>query len=510
MRTILIADDEKIEREGIKFLLKESGIELQVIEAVHGKAAFEYLKHNKVDILFTDVKMPFMDGLQLIQEAILLYPDLMCIVFSGYSEFEFARRAIRMGVNNYILKPVDPEEFNKTIKEVLKELKEREQKEEVRQNKNKFLWEHILYKLVNGISLESLLEQTDINLENETTTMYHRMILIESDHNFFEEMNEIFSKELKVNLNMQFDYLNLNPQQSILFFKETFLIDYELMASNIYKYIKENYKASCYLALSSTFRNLSEITEVFKQLEELMEEKFYQPEDHVFIVGKNNIGPANVESEDELIKIIQKDIRNKNMEGLKKNYRNLCNKYQEQTDFSQIYIKFVFSNLMKEISATLSVTDDKKLEKQIEKLYKSTKIQSVIEISDRYIESFINSYKEQGIRTDIQAIKSYIYENYQKDISIQLLAEKVCLTPSYVSYIFKKETGCNLNKFIKTYRMNKAKELLRSTQIKIVNICELVGYTNVSYFCQNFKETFGMSPEKYRQSGEVNEKEKTI
>ena len=102
MRTILIADDEKIEREGIKFLLKESGIELKVVEAVHGKAALEYLKYNKVDILFTDVKMPFMDGLQLIQEAILLYPDLKCIVFSGFSEFEYAQKAIRMGVNNYI------------------------------------------------------------------------------------------------------------------------------------------------------------------------------------------------------------------------------------------------------------------------------------------------------------------------------------------------------------------------------------------------------------------------
>ena len=86
-----------------------------------------------------------------------------------------------------------------------------------------------------------------------------------------------------------------------------------------------------------------------------------------------------------------------------------------------------------------------------------------------------------------------------------MLAEKVCLTPSYVSYIFKKETGCNLNKFIKAYRMNKAKELLKCTQMKIVDICEVVGYTNVSYFCQNFKDSFGLSPEKFRQSVAVNE-----
>lgn len=509
MRTILIADDERIERDGIKFLLKESGIELQVVEAVHGKAALEYLKHNRVDILFTDIKMPFMDGLQLIQEAILLYPDLKCIVFSGFSEFEFAKKAIRMVVNNYILKPVDPEEFNKTMEEVLIELDEREREKEIRQKESGLLWEHILYQLINGISLKAIQERADLLLSKNSFTMYNRMILIESNHNYFEKMNEILSEELNKNYNIPFIYLNLNKQQSVLLFEKTLSVDYELLARSIYKFIKENIQEACYLAVSRPFENICEITEVFKQLEELMAEKFYQPEDHVFISGKNNYNLLITESEEELIKLIHKDIQNKNIESLKKNYGILCNKYQEQTDFSQIYIKFVFSNIMKDIGMVLSVHNEKKLEKDIEELYKSTKIKDVIEISNRYIEWFIKSFNDQGIRTDIQAIKGYIYENYQKDISIQLLAEKVCLTPSYVSYIFKKETGCNLNKFIKAYRMNKAKELLKCTQMKIVNICELVGYTNVSYFCQKFKDSFGLSPEKFRQSGEVNEEEKT-
>lgn len=510
MRTILIADDERIEREGIKFLLKESGFELQVVEAVHGKAALEYLKHNKVDILFTDIKMPFMDGLQLIQEAILLYPDLKCVVFSGFSEFEYAKEAIRMGVNNYILKPVDLDEFTKTIKEVFNELNKQDLQEKIRQKKNSYLWDHILYQLVNGISLEAIQDRTDFMLDKNSFTMYHRMILIESNHNFFERVNEIFSYELKTNLQLQFDYLNLNMQQSILLFKKTLSVDYELLAQNIYKFIKENYQKSCYVAVSRSFKNISEIGEVFLQLEELMEEKFYQPDDHVFMVGKNSSVFTKTKSEDELINLIHKDIRNKNIEGLKKNYETLCNKYQEQTSFSQIFIKFIFSNIMKEVSAVLAFNNENKLEKEIEELYKSTKMQDVIEITNRYIERFIKSFNNPGMRTEIQAIKSYIYENYQEDISIQLLAEQVCLTPSYLSYIFKKETGCNLNKFIKAYRMDKAKELLKCTQMKIVHICELVGYTNVSYFCQNFKDSFGVSPEKYRQSGEVNEKEKTI
>lgn len=374
---------------------------------------------------------------------------------------------------------------------------------------NELLWEHILYQLINGISLKTIQERADFILGNKSYTMYNRMILIESNHKFFEKGNKILSEKLKDKFNIPFDYLNINMQQSVLLFEKTPSVDYEVLAKSIYEFIQQNYQEACYLAVSRSFENLSEITEVFQQLEELMEEKFYQPEDHVFILRKNKFDLITTESEEELIKLIHKDIQNKNIESLKKNYGSLCKRYQEKTDFSQIYIKFVFSNFIKDICMVLSVHNKEKMEREIERLYKCTKIKDVIDISNHYIEWFIKSFKDQGVRTDIQAIKGYIYENYQKDISIQLLAEKVCLTPSYVSYIFKKETGCNLNKFIKAYRMNKAKELLKYTQMKIMDICELVGYTNVSYFCQNFKDSFGLSPERYRQAGEVYDEEKT-
>ena len=87
-----------------------------------------------------------------------------------------------------------------------------------------------------------------------------------------------------------------------------------------------------------------------------------------------------------------------------------------------------------------------------------------------------------------------------------MLAEKVCLAPSYLSNLFKKETGQNLSKFIKEYRMNKAKQMLEETYEKIVDISNAVGYPNVSYFCQSFREYFGVSPQKYRTKGDSNEK----
>ena len=81
------------------------------------------------------------------------------------------------------------------------------------------------------------------------------------------------------------------------------------------------------------------------------------------------------------------------------------------------------------------------------------------------------------------------------------------MAPSYLSHVFKKETGQNISKFIKTYRMVQAREMLENTHNKIVNISYAVGYPNVSYFCQSFREYFGISPQKYRSQGEVNEED---
>ena len=103
---------------------------------------------------------------------------------------------------------------------------------------------------------------------------------------------------------------------------------------------------------------------------------------------------------------------------------------------------------------------------------------------------------------EIETVKNYIYENYDKEISITELAEKVYMAPSYLSYVFKSETGQNLSKFIKAYRMEKAKEMLTETHNKIVNIANAVGYENVSYFCQSFREYYGVSPQKFRDQGE--------
>ena len=97
MYRILIVDDEKIERNGIRFLLKQLGMDVTVYEATNGVKALEFLETQEVDIVLTDVKMPFMDGIELCREIRKKDLDLKILIFSGYSEFEYARMAMKLG-----------------------------------------------------------------------------------------------------------------------------------------------------------------------------------------------------------------------------------------------------------------------------------------------------------------------------------------------------------------------------------------------------------------------------
>lgn len=115
MINVRIVDDEKIEREGLKYLISTETKEHKIFEASNGREALQILREEDIQLLLTDIKMPHMTGLELSKKAKEEQPDLQIIIFSGFSDFAFAQEAIRYGVTEYILKPVNPEDFHRVI-----------------------------------------------------------------------------------------------------------------------------------------------------------------------------------------------------------------------------------------------------------------------------------------------------------------------------------------------------------------------------------------------------------
>lgn len=148
MYTYLIVDDEMIERKGIRMLLSRMNIRENILEASNGEEALEVFEKEKIDVLLTDINMPFMDGIELLSRIHEEYPGTETVIFSGYDEFSYAKKAISYGVSAYILKPVNPEEFEKVVGEINEKLAKSEREEKRKDESMEFLREHLLYLMV--------------------------------------------------------------------------------------------------------------------------------------------------------------------------------------------------------------------------------------------------------------------------------------------------------------------------------------------------------------------------
>ena len=241
MFTILIVDDEKLERNGIKFLLNREKEEFRILEAENGKDALGVLSSNHVDILFSDVKMPYMNGLELVQQVRERCGDMEIVIFSGYNDFSYAREALRYGVVDYVLKPVDPAEFSKTLQRVMDNIRMREAEEEQRTLQKDYLIKYFLIDYLytgdtdNAAKLEKLLGDGGHILDRCV-----RMILVSAASGFFETEEEHFTGTLREQLQREFYYINLNSNESLLLFTEKYA-DYALDVANLGNMIYGDY-----------------------------------------------------------------------------------------------------------------------------------------------------------------------------------------------------------------------------------------------------------------------------
>ena len=438
--------------------------------------------------------------------------ELQIVIFSGYNDFSFAQEAIRYGVKEYVLKPVDPDIFSETLEKVRSEIDKNKNRKIRDQKEQDFLQQYFLQNYIYTGKKE-ILEKAGEMINLDTWNQWHCAILVESSQNFFDTADENLAEDMRKELRRIFFYLNLNARQSLFLFNDVYC-DYLLVANQLYTVIKRQYPGSFHLAVSRKFEGCEALPEIMTELEQQMEERFYHPENHVFSNEEEEYSHVDKAVQDsQLMQRISEDISRKDIQQLKVHFQCLTDKYKSSTQFSAMYIKFVFSNVIQALFEETQFSEERRLDKEIDRLYNCSDISQILQVTEENIREYEN-FLERSMsesRNEVAAVKNYIYQHYGEDLSLEMLAEKVYLSSGYLSFIFKKETGMNLNRFIRVFRMEKAKELLCSTNMKVAQVSEKVGFSNVSYFCRSFREYYGSSPESYRKgTGDDEENPKEI
>lgn len=400
---ILIVDDEIITIKMLKTLIDWEKLGLELIGyANDGVQAYDILKNQKVDIILSDIRMANMNGIELIKKVSNLYEDVKFILMSAYADFEYAKEAMQLGCSNYILKPIDEIELEKTLRKVIEEIRGKEDKKRIVDSSIKKLQLFELYKYMKfGKNINSVLK--DVNSYKIDFNNYY-IILIQQENS---SMN---------------DYMRVN---SIELFHHKYI---EKLLDEI---IVENYK-----------KNYVDF--------------LFDDESCVLIVDR---------VKDEEITLMCKNIQDKFLQEI------------------EIKTKVFFSEKGKELSMLPILYE--KLEKDI------------LEKLDE------NSYEEKKYSEAVEKCLKIIERDYDKNISLDEVTKEVAVSKNYFCHIFKKEMNMSIWNYLTKVRLEKAKELLRKSDMKSYEIAFKVGYDNPSYFSKIFKKIEKMTPNEYREKNNI-------
>mgnify|MGYP005764162645 FL=1 len=501
MYRMLVVDDEKTERECVRFLIEQSGLPLEVSEAGDGREALRRLKETDgADILFTDVQMPLMDGLELIREAEKLFPDMKILIFSSYADFEYARTALTLGVVNYILKPLIPEKLKKSLEGLIGQLDEEAASRKLKDRQQSFMLQYALQLSISGNFAGSRVEPAVL----KQLEQFRCMVLVDFNGDFLENNSFVFYESLRCAMRLDMESLNLSPDQAMLLLR-TPVENPKEWGMRLLSHIQETFQISCWLAISKPLSGQASLKDACAAVEQQMERRFWEPQVHVF-TGQDmedaQDGAENGTDENRQLQQIKRALGNRDGAALQEALDSLFAKYRSRQNQSQIYVKFIFSNLLTTLYPFLNEMDGEKktLDAMISDLYLQPDISEIVRMVQELASRIIGGFSSgPSIRREILEVIDYIGANYGKELSVERLASIVFLTPDYLSRLFKKSMGKSISQYIRQFRMEKARELLTGTNRKVIDIGEAVGYPNYSYFCQSFREYFGTSPERYRQ-----------
>ncbi|MCR5288376.1 MAG: response regulator [Treponema sp.] len=505
--TLAILDDEIHIVKLLEALIPWEELDFEYVgNAQNGIAGLDLITQKKPDIVITDIKMPGIDGLSLIAKVYETLPNTEFIILSGFSQFDYAKKAIAYNVKNYLLKPVNKAELCNALEKLSKQKKNRAEEMQIiqeseEQKKNTLFANLLLGNETNQTLVSSpytlclvKIDSTENSLSNELYKLIHEKIMhiLKRHHlHFFVYLKEdivIFlllqnesssdsTEALKNQLNqIYFDFTQINSlfPQLIFTFIESEYTDEKL--SVLYKKLLYTLP---YRRIHTTSRLLK--IESNAELITPPEENFEKWSKHCQkILDSMDIGIAE-----------------KAIDSFLKRYNKVPAEQKEA----------LFIQAAKIISLQIETRGQKGLEWFNTKLVTALRLAySSEELESRFkqllrelFESFFDAIKKDTVRP-VRIADSYMHEHYSDyDISLEKVAEIVGLTPTYFSTLYKKETNVGFLEALTEVRIKQAKDLLQNSNETIAKIASSVGYSDIKYFGKIFKKVTGITPNEFRQ-----------
>ena len=544
MLKIFLAEDEVIVRETIKRMIpwEDLGFEL-VGEAADGEMALPLLLRQKPDLLITDIKMPFMDGLTLAKVAKKEIPGLKVVILSGYDDFNYAKQAINIGVEDYLLKPITKNalierlteirsryEHEKTQKEYYEKFHREMQAYE--KNSSRDFFEALVSGSMDMMEIYRRSEKLGLDIVAEA---YNVLIFTMNCEEDFSGQREGYSEWEAESLELLEEFFSENTS-AMLFRcnifsygvlikgqKETIEENTRSCVSEIQRILdRKEQKRQWFVAAGEPVERLSQIQKSYYSASRAFSQRYLYDENILYYDEMASMEKKNVTEDDSTYLqkvdvnalnpvILQKFLSN----GLLEETENFVKDYfyaigQEPLEslvfrnYVTLNVRFSVMSFLKEIGCDTRTLEQEDTEDVLSESSKS--LENAIAYAEKIISQAI-ALRDQNSgnknRSILKTAVDFIDSHYmEEDMSLNKAANAANVSANHFSALFSQNMGQTFIEYLTNLRMNKAKEYLRCTSMRSSEIAGEIGYKDAHYFSYLFKNTQGMTPSDYRKARE--------
>ena len=512
MLHILIADDEQKIRQGLRNIIDWAALGYEIVgEAADGEEAVSFLAERKPDVVLLDISMPRLNGLQVIERARQQGYEGKVIILSGYSDFKYAQEAIRLGVEYYLTKPIDEQELERLLCKLSQEIAEEKKRRMAASNYYQRARESILRDLCRNPAHIAFLDMVDMGV----AVVEYQVVLYEKYVSQQERTGFSFQRFLRMGNpeDHNFEEFSMGHVQAVLLKGKDTLGRF---AQLIEQYREQTVNLmptgldSVFLTYGRRVRSLAEIHLSYEDAELLHARRFFS-EQKQHVVGfeelpcedlfPDPLDAALLERYASLfLRYIQSFNRNMLAEELHQLGWDLSNLHYQQKEvlyfLTDLYLQ-VKSQVMHLYSdVTIPFPSNSWVMDYIQSRRYLYEIIQFFSEQFELIMSCIGNYSKDSVLDDIL---HYIAHNYMTPLKLENIAPLFGYNCSYLGKLFKQKTDKSFNTYLDELRISHSKELLRQGELKIYEVAEKVGYSNVDYFSTKFKRYEGVTPAEYRR-----------
>ena len=526
MLKVLLVDDEDIIKSGLRREVKweELGC-LITAEASDGAEALELIRKDPPDVVISDIRMPYKDGLTLMEEARQEYPDLYFLFISGHDEFSYVQRALTLGATDYILKPIDPVYLGERLLKLSSDITSRSRGEEALQISRRIQIRQFLQRIIlNSPADPAEIRKEAAALDPELPEQFSQIISLQIDHYYSYAGDEESGREEEVRKSF-FRLADLFSADSCYRITES-LREYDLClcgkdAEDLKLLLDKGIDAlrkrtrelnfTVTIGAGDTVSHLENLPRSFRQSREALEMKYLKgdgrlytsQEYRAFMEARDGVGdPLDSTA---LLNAVQEG----QSEQIPSLISGLAGEVGSRRD-PRTVLNWLASDLLLQLMKILSEREmsiEEILDNPLQEWEKMTRSSTAESFLERLQQVLTTLAEAVHVRSDYHSSQilnqavSYIKENYaDNSLSLDEVAARACMSPCYFAVIFKQESGRTFNRYLTDLRINKAKDMILYTDMKSYEIGPKVGYDNPSYFSTVFKKSTGMSPSEYRKN----------